>query len=248
MRARTSHGITILAVAALSTTCMASVSDTRDPATDPAGASSALHRVAASDLCVTNGVIASRADGSLVIDSPSSRAVLRFATAPSAEIRFRYVGPSAESKPLASGELRRQIGLKLRAEDSCNLVYIMWHIEPDAKIAVLVKRNPGSHSHAECHAHGYVTIRPRSHVEIPPIRLGESHSLRADLRGDELTVAADGRIVWQGALVPAAREIEGPVGLRTDNARFELQYLAPAADPSIPPTVHSGRCVPVRGA
>ena len=83
------------------------------------------------DICVTNGEIRPGHDGRLQIDSPSSRAVLRFRSQPAVEIRFTYLGPSAQSKPLASGELRRQIGIKLRAENTCNLVYAMWHIEPD---------------------------------------------------------------------------------------------------------------------
>ena len=82
-----------------------------------------LDRVPLDGLCVTNGVISTLSSGRLAIDSPSSRAVARNIGYQSAEIRFRYLGPSNETKPLASGELRRQIGLKLRAEDACNLLY-----------------------------------------------------------------------------------------------------------------------------
>ena len=46
----------------------------------------------------------------------------------SAAIAFTYVGPTPVDVPLASGELRRQIGLKLRARDTCNVVYVMWHV------------------------------------------------------------------------------------------------------------------------
>ena len=97
----------------------------------------ALTRMSLDDLHVTNGVVTALRNGALAIDTPSSRAVVR--TAPvsgadqAAEIRFRYVGPSKADKPLASGELRRQIGLKLRAADSCNVVYVMWHIAPDSR-------------------------------------------------------------------------------------------------------------------
>ena len=35
---------------------------------------------------------------------------------------------------------------KLRAEDACNLVYVMWRIEPQSRLVVSVKRNPGQHA------------------------------------------------------------------------------------------------------
>jgi hypothetical protein len=61
----------------------------------------------------------------------------------------KIVQSSGGVKPLASGELRRQIGLKLQAEDTCNLIYAIWHIEPDAMVAVSVKRNAGMHTHEQ---------------------------------------------------------------------------------------------------
>ncbi len=191
----------------------------------------ALVRVDRKELCVTNGAVSALPNGRLAIDTPSSRAVVRFATAQTAEIRFRYLGPSKGSKPLASGELRRQIGLKLRAQDSCNLVYAMWHIEPDSRIAVSVKRNPGQHTHKECGARGYLNIRPRAGVAPPRMRPGESHVLRADLVGTHLTVAADRKVVWEGNVGDGIYAFDGPVGFRTDNAGFELELFAGAPSP-----------------
>ncbi len=196
-------------------------------ATPSAPASLPLQKVSQRELCITNGAVSTQAGGRLAIDTPSSRAVLRTVTAQTAEIRFRYVGPSAEVKPLASGELRRQIGLKLRAQDTCNLLYAMWHIEPDARIAVSIKRNPGKHLNEECHANGYRNIKARKSIELPRIRPGESHRLRAELRGTNLTLFADGAVAWEGT-VDGAMEIDGPVGLRSDNARFEFDYYAAA--------------------
>jgi hypothetical protein len=92
----------------------------------PASGSS-LARIDRKDLCVTNGTVSQLPDGQLAVATPSSRAVVGASTEKAsdqaAEIRFRYLGPSQSTKPLASGELRRQIGLKLRAQDTCNLVY-----------------------------------------------------------------------------------------------------------------------------
>ena len=88
---------------------------------------------------------------------------------PVVEIRFTYLGSSAKSKPLASGELRRQIGIKLRAENTCNLVYAMWHIEPDSRVAVSIKRNPGMSTHEQCHAGGYINLQQSGDAAPPKI-------------------------------------------------------------------------------
>jgi hypothetical protein len=200
-------------------------------ALQPAGSEPPLRRIDAHELCVTNGAVQTLPDGRLAIDTPSSRAVVTPPTAQTAEIRFNYLGPSKTSKPLASGELRRQIGLKLRAQDTCNLLYAMWHIEPDSKIAVSIKRNPGMHTHEQCHASGYETVRPRSHIDLPKVMPGETHMLRAELRRTDLTIIADDRVVWQGTVGNAIDEFDGPVGLRTDNARFAFEYYAGAVSP-----------------
>ena len=100
----------------------------------------------------------------------------------------------------------------------------MWHIEPDARFAVSIKRNPGEHTHAECHAQGYVTVKARHSTTLPRIQPGESHSFRAALQGSDLTLVADGRVVWEGTLGREISTLDGPVGFRTDNARFEFAY------------------------
>lgn len=191
---------------------------------EAASASRPLTPVAQEQLCVTNGVVSPLARGELGIETPSSRAVVRLPSTQVAEIRFRYLGPTASSKPLASGELRRQVGLKLRAQDTCNLLYAMWHIEPDTKIAVSIKRNPGKQTHEQCGAHGYINITPRQTRELPRVRAGETHRFRAELRGTELAVFADDTLAWQGSVGKEVLEFEGPVGFRTDNARFAFTY------------------------
>lgn len=188
--------------------------------------SSSYSPISRNDLCVTNGAVTATSDGRMAIDTPSSRAVLRLASEPAAEIRFRYLGPSAGSKPLGSGEMRRQIGLKLRSLDQCNLLYVMWHIEPDSKIAVSIKRNPGQNTHEECEDHGYINFKPTKSSRVAPIAEGESHTLRAELRGSKLEVFADNHPAWEGDLGAKIYEIDGPVGLRTDNARFVFDYFA----------------------
>jgi hypothetical protein len=215
----------------------------------------ALLRIGRNDLCVTNGTVSKLPSGLLAIDTPSSRAVINATTLKTAgqvaEIRFRYMGATPTSKLLASGELRRQIGLKLRAQDTCNLIYAMWHIEPDAVVAVSIKRNPDKHTHEQCGAGGYTNIKPQRRINPPPIRPGETHTLRAELHGSELTVTTDGKVAWLGTLGKEPLWLDGPIGFRTDNARFEFEYYADHLSAMHTKDEHAqnsaGRCVPSEG-
>jgi hypothetical protein len=157
-------------------------------------------------------------------------------TAPVAELKFTYLGPTARAAALGSGVMRRQIGLKLKAADSCNVLYVMWRLEPEAKLVVSLKRNPGQHLHAECGNRGYRNLLPRSSAPLPAVVVGAPHTLRAALVGSELGVLVDGAPVWSGTVPPETAELDGPVGLRTDNGRFELELLAPAGP------ARAGRC------
>src|SRR5580692_4123572 len=82
------------------------------------------------ELCVTHGTIEADSGGRLSVSNAEVRAVSRRGIARAAELRFTFLGPSAETSLLRSGQLRRQLGLKLRAQNGCNLVYVMWRIEP----------------------------------------------------------------------------------------------------------------------
>jgi hypothetical protein len=208
----------------------------------------ALERIDRGRLCVTNGVVTPLAGGRLAVETSSSRAVVQTGAGNAAdqvaEIHFQYLGPSQDTKPLASGELRRQIGLKLQAADTCNLIFAMWHIEPDARVAVSIKRNPGQHTHEQCGARGYINLKsPDGAAAMPPIRAGEAHTLRAELRGKVLTVTADGKIAWQGSLGSETMLPVGPPGFRTDNAQFALEYFTAAATRSQAAPPDQGQCV-----
>ena len=169
-----------------------------------------LTRVERAPMCVTNGTIEARDGGLLSIETPSSRAVVPGALQQIAEIRFRYLGPSAESKVLASGELRRQIGLKLRAQDSCNVIYAMWHIEPDSKFVVLIKRNPGMRTHKECGANGYKTVVADRMVPVKRVQVGELHSLRAELRGEAFSCSRMASPFGKGKCERPMSALRGP--------------------------------------
>jgi hypothetical protein len=118
------------------------------------GSAAPLRLVRPTDLCVTEGRVHALAGERMEVTAPAMRAVVAGSTSEAAELAFVYQGPASGVKPLASGEVRRQIGLKLRAQDTCNVVYVMWRVEPASKIAVQVKRNPGKRRHAECRAIG----------------------------------------------------------------------------------------------
>lgn len=181
--------------------------------------------VSSGNLCVTEGAI-EKAGGRLAVNVPKMRAYVTSWTAQSLEVGFTYVGPTQKESALGSGQIRRQFGLKLRAQDACNLVYAMWRIDPESKLVVSVKRNPGARTSAECGNHGYQNIKPRKASAVPRLRPGESHTLRAEMRKEELRVFVDNREAWEGEVGSDAAGIGGPVGIRSDNARIEFDLKA----------------------
>lgn len=176
-------------------------------------------------LCITEGALEDLNDSRLAVNVPKMRAFVAAATPQVAEARLTYLGPTSADARLGSGEMRRQFALKLRAQDGCNLVYAVWRIEPESRIVVSIKRNPGMHASSECGNGGYRNIKPRRSSAVPRLTPGASHSLLAEMNGSEMRVSVDGAVVWEGDLGPEALAIDGPVGVRTDNGRFEFQFL-----------------------
>jgi hypothetical protein len=161
------------------------------------------------------------------VEVPRERAVVPDSQGDDVTLRFTWLGATDPVIPLASGQLREQVGLKLRARDGCNVIYAMWRIAPAAGIVVNFKRNPDDHESKECGNAGYSTVRPRFMEPLDRLSQGETHVLRAKIEGDVLTVFADGRRVWEGVLPPDALSLEGPAGMRTDNARVRFELLVP---------------------
>ncbi|NTX38964.1 hypothetical protein HUA78_31415 [Myxococcus sp. CA033] len=181
-----------------------------------------------SKLRVTQGALRERTDGRLDVEGARLRAIVPGTNTTSrAELRFSLRGSSSEQRALQSGEQRQQVGLKLRARDGCNVLYVMWRFAPKADVVVNYKRNPDQHHSSDCGNRGYVTVRPfrRSAVSAPS--KGEEHALRAELAGVTLRVWADDSLVWEGDLPPEALALDGPVGLRSDNVRLTLQLRVP---------------------
>jgi hypothetical protein len=176
------------------------------------------------DFEVTDGAIQS-SHNRLLVESPEMRAVIRSSTIHhKAEVNFAYLGPTSRVSKLANGEVRHQFGLKLRAQDVCNLVYVMWNFDSQ-KVAVSVKLNPGQRTHEQCLDHGYINdIKPDVKADPPALQIDEPHTLAADLDGRHLNVTADSKVVWRGTLPLVALQFDGPVGLRSDNARVVFDY------------------------
>lgn len=204
------------------------------PAPDsPSPASTTTTLVPASSLCMTSGRIDSQTSGRMHVDSGGVRGTVGESRG-IAELAFTYGGPSTSTAKLASGELRRQIGLKLRAQDTCNVVYVMWELEPKPDIVVSVKHTAGASRHAECGARGYQLVKPALHEDPPRVVPGAEHVLRVVVEGTELRVTADNLMAWKGTLPPEAFTFDGPIGFRTDNGVFDFEVRLPTG--SRPPS------------
>src|SRR5262249_19077110 len=143
--------------------------------------------IAKEALCVTKGAarIGER------VTQPTMRAFAHETSGDAAALTFTYRGQTEHTRALASGQERRQLGLKLRAANGCNLVYVMWRLDPRPALDVSVKYTPGMTTHKQCGANGYQKVRPLEHAAVPPLVTGETHTLRAEIVDDELTVWID---------------------------------------------------------
>ncbi len=198
--------------------CSHGSSVTLDPDPKP---QAQLAEVATPALCITTGKL----DGAGV-DVPTFRAVAPGHAGDAAAVKVLVHGASSDARALASGQLRRQHGRKLRAQDGCNLVYVMWRLDPKPKLEVSVKRNPGARTGKECGNGGYTRVKPAWTGFLPGLEDRAAHELRAEIHGDELDAWIDGKLQWQGALPATAKELAGPAGVRSDNLAFELVSLA----------------------
>lgn len=179
-----------------------------------------LHR-----FCVTEGELIPERQGALHCKAAKMRAVLGGTKGDRAKLRFQYLGPSAEMKRLGSGLERRQIGLKLKARDPCNLLYVMWRIVPESKVVVSFKSNPDAATSAECGNAGYTNLPPTQSATPPLLEPGAEHELSAEIAGSMLHVRIDGSTVWEGALPEEVLALEGSAGVRSDNVEWKMAHF-----------------------
>jgi hypothetical protein len=182
-----------------------------------------VHPIDHAAICVTKGDVTDAA-----IRQPTVRAYARDSGGDAAQLTFTFNGDADRGRALANGELRRQMGLKLRAQNSCNVVYVMWRLDPRPMLEVSVKANPGKRTHKDCGADGYTKIKPATHRPLPSLDIGSTHTVRAEIVGDALSAWVDNVLVWTGTLPPEARVISGPAGMRSDNVKLDnLALFAP---------------------
>ncbi len=184
-------------------------------------------------VCVTNGDVTLAGDGRFLVESGSSRAVVNNADDRYVGLLFEYLGPSLDETRLKSGGVARQLGLKLQAQDSCNVVYVMWPLEAE-ELVVLTKVNQGMSRHAQCGVKGYRKLTPSFSKRVTPITAGEPRRLEAGVASGQLAVKVDGEPVWQGPLDGRALGLLGHPGLRTDNVRVRFRWLVEAEPPVRP--------------
>ena len=178
-------------------------------------------------LCVTEGTVGRGRGEEITIDVTKMRAFVTEETAQSVEARFTYVGETAETSALGSGEIRHQFGLKLRAQDACNLVYAMWRFSPKNEVVVSIKSNPGDWIRARSAGTRGIRISSTSRsAPAPEVSRGSRHVLSAEMDGQRMTVTADGRVVWEGSVGAGVMGLDGPVGIRSDNVRIGVELFA----------------------
>lgn len=191
-----------------------------------------------SDLKVTLGSISQTRSGFLTVVGPKERAQRKTGTHQDATLQFRYRGPSKRTSKLASGGFVRQIGLKMRTQNTCNLLYVMWRIEPAEEIVVTLKSNPGKSTHRGCGANGYVDVARISLTDLGiTAKTHAPHRLRA--RVDEshgvftCTIDVDNRTIWSEPLdAKIISPINGPIGFRSDNGSFIFKLFVSDSAPS----------------
>lgn len=171
-------------------------------------------------LRVTSGEI------EVAINHPSVRAVKDDSEGiAETTLHFRYDGPTEEKKPLGSGEIRHQMGVKLYAADGNNVVYCMWRFDPDeptpaGNVQVQVKWE-GEYYPAD-------EIYSMSKQLAPEV--GRVYRLRAAVDNEVVRVWIMDEPVWVGALPEdIMRNLKlqrGLIGLRADNVRLGAVRLS----------------------
>lgn len=195
------------------------------------GLAAAEPRPASKDaICVTTGDMAAEPDGRYLIESSASRAVVRDGDDDYVGIVFEYLGPSKAESALASGDVRRQLGLKLQAQDSCNVIYVMWPVDGARELVVTSKVNRGQSAHAQCGVKGYQALTPLKSRPVAPIVVGQPRRLEASIDKRMLAVHVDGQLVWRGDAGPRTADLFGYPGLRTDNVRMRFAWLVEPDD------------------
>jgi hypothetical protein len=170
-----------------------------------------------------------------------------------ADVTFTFDG---ELPTPGSGSSARQAGVKLKEQDPCNLMYVMYNINPFAggdagrdEISIKVKRNDGADTSVECGASGYTTVkaiklpasksvgpdytgRVRLKVAVKPPTPGGTYNLCLTVWGDSETGSMEKLVDAQCYNLNSIPESQRPVwggviGMRTDNVAVSSEWAIP---------------------
>ena len=175
---------------------------------------SLLSLAASAQLVVTNGKILPLSI--YEVETPSSRADILDHNPNNLELTVKYLGPTTVKSPNADGSIQEQVGMKLRSQDNCNLVYVMRRINPNPSVSVSIKSNPGVST--TCGDKGYLMVKS---IPVLPPALNSTFVISAQFDKDDeiMTLKLDGRVLWMGD-VPSVNK--GTAGVRTDNAKIQF--------------------------
>jgi hypothetical protein len=171
--------------------------------------------------------------GAWLHTGPQLRATFPHSCGDVAALKFRYRGATPQLVPLRSGQVRKQLGLKLRARDSCNVLYVMWRFETPPAVVVSAKRNPGTR-HSECGNGGYHNLRPLWSTPIEAPDVESIHELAARIEAGVVEVWIDSKLVLRASVDQRLVPAQGEAGLRSDNVRFELHDFTSVVPRSAP--------------
>jgi hypothetical protein len=180
-----------------------------------------------SELKVTKGIVTEIAPDEFLVETPSLRGTVSTQIDTIACLKFRYFGVTDKRDKSGDGYEHHQIGIQLLAKNSCNLLYVMWRLQPE-ELVIKVKHNPGQTKHSECGNHGYHTI---DRMPYPGFQIDEPHELLAsisdiDSANIKLQVWIDQQVALQTQIDRALlHNTPGVPGIRSDNGKYQFQYL-----------------------
>jgi hypothetical protein len=172
----------------------------------------------ASGYTVTNGTI-TYANNKFYTEDSATRMEFPKTDGNSLTILAEYLGKTTITEPLASGVVQEQFGIKLRAANTCNLVYVMRRFSPYSRVTIMYKQNIGMTTHEECKDGGYVIVKD---ISVPAVPIGTTVKLSAKFDNNILTVTLDDKIVWAG--IVDFKQV-GVSGFRSDNVKVRFSVL-----------------------
>jgi hypothetical protein len=180
------------------------------------------------ELEVTSSSLTELEPTTLSINDPSTRATLKTGIAQVACLQFRYLGPTSNRVASGSGTEFHQIGLKLRSKDPCNLIYVMWRIQPTQELVIQTKRNVNQSTSEGCHNQGYTTV---ARIPFQPFLTGQLYEFMAWVQTDpggnsEVCCWVNWQEVLRAPIDSAfIQDVNGLRGIRSDNGQYNFRFF-----------------------